>query len=381
MNKLTLLIMLFLFLNTSFSQESLDSLRLVLPLTSEKNHNEELVFGNKNHLILIKEFGQIQIWYSRTGKLINSFGNDQDKIICAKLSNDNENVLFSTEKGSFLCQISTGKILLSLEGGEAVFSPDEKIILTVKSSEILLWDRNNGKKIQTIFGVTPILNHHGSKLLYRAGSDEFFIIDVASGVKDFSMPIQEGKNLTIDDVKFSKDDRKILFRVSYNGFSKKSVAMQESFSIKVFDLTTKEELFTIYNAKGSYDKASFSNDGSQVLTLLNNNIIQIWDCSNGKCVLSINPYSDLYLKWINVYTLYFSQDGQYILSSGDGFCNLFDSKSGNLIRKYKLHSIKESALSSDNKLVLIHSNSNYQIWDVENEKLLNEVISPVINPL
>ena len=355
------------------AQQSLDSLRLVLPVTSEKNHNEELVFGNKNHLILIKEFGQIQIWYSRTGKLINSFGNDQDKIICAKLSNDNENVLFSTEKGSFLCQISTGKILLSLEGGGAVFSPDEKIILTVKSSEILLWDRNNGKKIQTIFGVTPIFNHQGSKLLYRAGSDEFFIIDVASGMKEFSIPILEGENLAINDLKFSKDDRKILFSVSDNRFSKKSVAMQKSFSIKVFDLTTKEELFTIYDAKGSYDKASFSNDGSQVLTLLNNNIIQIWDCSNGKCVLSINPYSDLYLKWINVYTLNFSQDGQYILSSGDGFCNLFDSKSGNLIRKYKLLSIKESALSSDNKLVLIHSNSNYQIWDVENDKLLTEI--------
>ena len=113
MKKLTLFLMLFLFLNTSFSQQSLDSLRLVLPV-GQKNlamsgrfnskytrfyllthANEIIIYDVKScrevkRISLVKtdfEFGEIGVEYFEINKLENRL------IVSGHLSTDGSNTI------------------------------------------------------------------------------------------------------------------------------------------------------------------------------------------------------------------------------------------------------------------------------------------------
>ena len=63
MKTLTLLAMLFLFLNTSFSQQSLDSLRLVLPVGINGDENVLKIQLNKEKTILKIQTDKQDVFY------------------------------------------------------------------------------------------------------------------------------------------------------------------------------------------------------------------------------------------------------------------------------------------------------------------------------
>ena len=169
MKKRITLLLFITIVQLTYAQQSMDSLRLVSPVTSERF--EEINFGYQNQLIQIKEKEQIQIWDTKSGKLIKYFSNEKDSIKYSRLSADNKHLLFSTAHNTFLCLISTGEKILNLEGSSAFFSKDEKLIITINENKVFVWDRFNGKKIRTILLESPIFglscpNHTTSKLLY-----------------------------------------------------------------------------------------------------------------------------------------------------------------------------------------------------------------------
>ena len=71
MKKLTLLAMLFLFLNTSFSQQSLDSLRLVLPVGHVRVVPR--IIENKKYFISCSHDNSAKVWDRVSGSLLYSF--------------------------------------------------------------------------------------------------------------------------------------------------------------------------------------------------------------------------------------------------------------------------------------------------------------------
>jgi hypothetical protein len=124
MKKLTLLLVLFLFFNTSFSQQSLDSLRLLLPI-GHSNSITDVIISNDEKLI------------ATANTIYTYWGGNMD------IPSDNRVIIWN-DRGISVHQLIHESTIYDVSS----FSNDNSLILTMTENEIFLWDVLKGTRIE-----------------------------------------------------------------------------------------------------------------------------------------------------------------------------------------------------------------------------------------
>ena len=124
MKKLALLLVLFLFFNPSFSQQSLDSLRLLLPI-GHSNSITDVIISNDDKLI------------ATANAIYRYWGANMD------FPSDNRVIIWNN-RGISVHQLIHESTIYDISS----FSDDNSLILTMTENEIFLWDVLKGARIE-----------------------------------------------------------------------------------------------------------------------------------------------------------------------------------------------------------------------------------------
>ena len=102
--------------------------------------------------------------------------------------------------------------------------------------------------------------------------------------------------------------------------------------INVWDLTTSAELTSIEGHSGVVHDASFSSDGSFVLSASSDKTAKVWCATTGRCVRSLEGHSD------EVFKALFSPNGKLIATaSGDRTVRLWRTGNGECLAVFDDH--------------------------------------------
>ncbi len=130
---------------------------------------------------------------------------------------------------------------------------------------------------------------------------------------------------------------------------------------KVWDASTGAEILTLQGHGSFVNSASFSPDGTRLVTASDDKTARVWDAKTGTEILSLNGHSD------NVTSASFSPDGSRIVtSSNDRISKVWDAKTGAEILSLKGHiyGVNSAAFSPDgSRIVTASYDHTAKVWD------------------
>jgi WD40 repeat protein len=248
-------------------------------------------------------------------------------------------------------------------------SPDGRYVLSGGHDSVILWDIQQGKKIQT-FSHSTAFGDIATVALFSPDGKYF-----ASGgnVTKLWDLVSRQEIMTFDDVQsasiaFSSDGKYILcgsgYILNFNPFN-----TDKKTYMKIFEVSTGREIID-FKVKNIIWSVAYSPDGKYVLSGGNRGQMDLWNPSNTKSLKTVAGSKGFDPR---VYAVTYSPDGKYVLSGGtDNIVRLWNAKDLTQIKEFIGHTgsvvgmgIKSVAFSPDGKYVLsAHDNSQVKIWDL-----------------
>ena len=129
-----------------------------------------------------------------------------------------------------------------------------------------------------------------------------------------------------------------------------------------------DPFFRISDIQKSLDQASFSPDGSRIVTASSDDTAKIWDANNGKLLQTLRGHGSY------VVSASFSPDGSLIITgSWDDTAKIWDASNGRLIRTLRGHksNVNFANFSPDGSRIVTASwDDTAKIWDASNGRLI-----------
>ena len=320
--------MLFLFLNTSFSQQSLDSLRLVLPLGI--GHMESalntIVLNNDGSKLLTLYNDIIKFWDVSSGKELKSITEHNQYLSHLKFSSDGRCFLTVSSDGIFdLWDVSSGKLIKTSsiqDKGEivsVVFNPIGSMLICITQKGFIgKWDFERADSEITQIGV-----------IESSG--------VYSGFREYNAAF----NPKGDTIAISNFSRICFWNVRNNEFL---------FSLDEFD-------YPIMNL-------DFDINGEKLFISTGDENYEGW-AAYEFCLIKNKLSLKLKDEYSRVKNLIFSPSGDRILSSYGSQGYLWNSSDGNLIGCIEGHTsrIKSALFNKNGTVILTTGDNSMRIWD------------------
>ncbi len=229
-------------------------------------------------LASLSSSGTIQLWNLRTGREIRKLSDPTNWVHCIAISPDGQILAGGGDDRTIkLWDLKTGRRFRTLKGHggwvyTVAFSPDGQMLASGSEDEtIKLWDLRRGREIYTLVGHSkPVyslaFNPVSDRLLHRTGGDSvratvgeltFSINNGEPSATAYSKQSQRNQNLDLGQILASSSD---------DG------------TIKLWDLSTGQELCTLRGHTSWVHAVAFSPDGQTLVSGSGDNLINIWRC-------------------------------------------------------------------------------------------------------
>lgn len=261
----------------------------------------------------------VKIWDTVTGTQMKTLLPSDKQVSSVSFSPDGKTVAAGSDKSVYLWNVETGKEVNELKSLAGLIETIEVsqagniFAASDWNKKISIWNPETGRKIQTLNDGEKIVQHlrfsPDERILVSVGwnSNVIKIWDVQTGVLLHSLTVQTD---TMDSIDISPDSR-TLISTSYNP--------DYTTTIQLWDLKSGKLIKTLAS-KGANLQATFSKDGTKIVTGTEHGTFIVWDVKTGKqlrIISSDDPQSyDTKIKpQIEVIAPNFIYRNQYLSSS------------------------------------------------------------------
>lgn len=243
----------------------------------------------------------------------------------------------------------------------ASFSPDGKLLVSAHSDgSIKLWDVATCKKCKEISGhdgwvKSASFSSDGKMIVSASGDNTIKIWDVETG--DLIKTLEH--DFAVTSAFFINDDKQI----ASSSYDK---------TVIIWDIRSKKRI-NVYRHEGIVNNLAISPNQQYIAAcsyLFNSptkGVIYIWDRKQDKAIRIMKGHNG------DIWSLCFSPDGQYIVSSGDREIIVWNVSTGDTLHTLTGHNgnIYDVCFSPDgNRVVSSSEDGTIKIWDVKTGKEL-----------
>ncbi|MBI1877295.1 MAG: protein kinase [Chloroflexi bacterium] len=265
-----------------------------------------------------------RIWDVATGQELLTLTGHTDLVVNVAFSPDGLRLATASFDGTAkIWDISTvlntgvaiGRELLTLTGhtapvSDVAFSPDGlRLITTSDDHTAKIWDVATGRELLTLVGHRDIViqaafSPDGTRVATTSLDDTIRVWDANSGEQLLALTAIDPVGVT-----FSSD-----------GLHLAATARSQ---VKVWDMTTEQELLTLSGHSDYVEAVAFSPDGTQLATASSDGTAKIWDATPDRELLTLAGHTDA------IGSIAFSPDGtRLVTASGDGTAKVWDAATG-----------------------------------------------------
>jgi WD40 repeat protein len=263
--------------------------------------------SDDSRIVTASEDGTVRLWDAKTRVELRQLLKGASQVMTASFSPDDARVVtVSFQKGIQVLDAVTGKSLVTIPSPEgnfnsAVFSPiDGKLLATASTDGTArLWDSQTGKQVAMLHAssesVAAVGFSRDGKRLITAGDDHIARVwEVVSR--------KELHTLKVHSRVFSA-------ALSPAEKSDLSVTASEDGSAILWNVATRTEVFRLIIPGETIDFASFSRDGSRIVTTSRNKI-RLWDTNTGRELMVLRLSEAEYAN-----SAAFSHDDQQVITN------------------------------------------------------------------
>jgi WD40 repeat protein/tRNA A-37 threonylcarbamoyl transferase component Bud32 len=300
--------------------------------------------------------GTVRIWHTSHHEGTLLFQLDKQTVSSLVYSVDGQRLAGITSAGeACLWNSITGQKVRTLPEkvyaqGALAFSPDGKTLAGIVSQagiapnlpqkfwEVKTWDVSSGKPVRTFkghLGVVTCLAYHpdGKHLATGSGDRLVKVWDVATGEVVFNLGenpssvvsvafspdgkylVSSGGGLKVWEAATGKEVRSIhasaaLRNVVFGPRGNLLTGAAPEDALRIWDVTTGQELFVLKGHASAVTAAVFSPDGKRVVSAGKDGRIKIWDAATGEYLLTLKAHT------AEIDSLVFSPDGKRLASAG-----------------------------------------------------------------
>lgn len=253
--------------------------------------------------------------------------------------------------------------------GRVDISPDGRYVLSSSFDSFILWDIQQGEKIQTfthegIMGYTIAVAFSPHGKYFASGGKGTKLWDLATRQEIMTLDENDGSV----SIAFSPDGKYLL--CGNDSFDIGLFSEPKPPTMKIFDVATGRKIRDFKLQKGVACSVAYSPDGKYVLSGNSRGKMDLWNTSFEKSMKTVVGSGGSFLLPARVNAVSFSLDGEYALSGGsDNSIRLWNAKNLTQIRKFVGHTefggIGSVAFSPDGKYVLSAGwSGKIKIWDL-----------------
>lgn len=234
-------------------------------------------------IVTISTNGTLRVWEASTRRLLAALG--QPKPTFSGFSSDGARFATRGGDGTFrICETDSGKQAFQITGHgtngiQTCFSSFGDYVATISpmTGVLKVWGISSGKEVAgcqlqreraLITALSPKGDHLVSQPLFEA-TNVAWIIDAARGVDLVAL---RGHRSDIGSASFSRDGTRL-------------VTGSADYTAKIWDTKSGRELLTLLGHGGSVRSAAFTFDESRILTASDDRTIRLWDAVTGKELL------------------------------------------------------------------------------------------------
>lgn len=340
----------------------LESGKNIRTLSGHTDNIEALSISPDGRFIISGSFNDNpRMWDMNTGSMLKTF--DRGGVLSLAISPDGKTVIFGGEPDIEVWNITRGKKIETLKGGEPgwvrslCFSQDGKFILSGGDDTcVKLWNRDSGKKIWSSEGESQVasaaISSDGGKLIAGMASGRLYIRDLFTGKQIQTIKQSVGVNC-----------------VTIGSEGKKSFAGGWDFKdrrtcVKQWDTSTAKELAEFHQDGGAWvNNLALTSDGNNLLWSVRADLI-LSDIATGQKIRSFNNAGQYEIRGINTF-------GKYAITADDSDdSHLLNIETGEAVYSFKGY---HATLCHDNhKLLLMGQEAEDQLtiklWDIDSKR-------------
>jgi WD40 repeat protein/DNA-binding SARP family transcriptional activator/tRNA A-37 threonylcarbamoyl transferase component Bud32 len=276
----------------------------------------------------------------------------------------------SADKTAKMWDAATGKLLFTLMTNEtvwdAVFSPDGKRLATSGFTEVILWDAATGQKQFTLSGKSP-----GAATGFDIGVGRIRFSPDGTRLAVANMDgVPKVWDLSTRTEVFSLTGHKQICKaIAYSPDGKLLATGSDDGIVKLWDAQTGKELLTLTGHKPLVRGVAFSPDGTRLVSVDEGAVLKVWQVATGQELLKLdNPTAGGFRSAV------FMPDGKSLVAVGyDGTARMWDAASGRQLLTLAGHNstVTDVALSpappdggtSGMRLATVSADTTLRIWD------------------
>jgi len=309
-----------------------------------------------------------QVWDAGTGKELVKLEGHSGSTTSAHFSPDGTRIVTSSIDGTArVWDLRTGNESAELVGHtgwveSASFSPDGSRIITVGEDRTArIWDSRDGLEIATLIG------HSGDVISASFSPDG---MRVATSSSDGTARVWDAR---IDHLAAGFTGWNFVTGARFT--SKDTLLVSGDARIATWDLVAgKASNLRVMDGDSSpVRRASFSFDGTLMVTVGQEDAAELWSVKTGKRIARLKGHKE------QVTSASFSNDGTLIATSSEDLtARIWDATTGKEIVRLQGHSffVNSAEFSPDNTKVLTGSADNsVRLWDLSSGKLISKLVS------